>query len=245
MNRPHRQRTPAEIIRRKQTRRILWIASRDVDRNALEDDKDPRGKDSDADNGDDPVEISSSGPAKEEEADGRQDDGEEGWFETVLLRGRGGEGAEARVEVEVEVSGVDRGAEDASDDDTDEDEAELAEGEAIEGWIDEGEGFKEAVVDAVDEGGIKVHEGDGGVFVGDFEGFDQRAGKDGARGEVRLGDFAGGEEARGRGHGTETLGAAEEDCRGVCFGQEEVKENADRASELWEGEVNVSAGLMH
>lgn len=142
------------------------------------------------------MDISGGGPAEEEETDWREDGGEEGGFETVFLRRRGGEGAEARVEVEIEIRRVDGGAEDAGDDDADEDKAELAEGEAVEGGIDKGKGFKEAVIDAVDEGGIQVHKGDGRVFVGDLEGFDERAHEDGPRGEVRLGDFAGREETR-------------------------------------------------
>ena len=52
---------------------------------------------------------------------------------------------------------------------------------------------------------------------------------------MRLGDFASGEEARGARSGAEALGAAEEDFRGVGFGEEEVEEDADWTGKLGEG----------
>jgi len=49
---------------------------------------------------------------------------------------------------------------------------------------------------------------------------------------VCLGDFAGGEEARGAGSGAEALGAVVEYCGRVGFGEKEVEDNADWAGEL-------------
>ena len=55
--------------------------------------------------------------------------------------------------------------------------------------VDEGEDFEEGVVDAVDEGGVHVYEGDGGVFDCDLEGFDERVDGYGGGFEAFLIDF--------------------------------------------------------
>ena len=81
---------------------------------------------------------------------------------------------DVRHQVEVEVSDVGGHADAAGDEDAQEGDADLAEGEAIHDRVDEGEDFEEGVVDAVDEAGVEVHERDGGVLDGDFDGLDER-----------------------------------------------------------------------
>ena len=95
-----------------------------------------------------------------------------------------------RDKVEVEISPVNDCAEDASDEDAGEENAESAGVEAIEADVHDGEDFEERVVDAVDERGVQVDEGDGWIFEGDFEGFDQCIGEDRCGLEVLRVDLA-------------------------------------------------------
>lgn len=83
----------------------------------------------------------------------------------------------------------------------------------VEADIDDGEGFEKGVVDAVDETGIDVYEGDGGVFDGDFDGFDKGGEEDRGGLEIALVDLALRLEVQVSGKFAETLRTAEEDIR--------------------------------
>ena len=101
----------------------------------------------------------------------------------------------------------------------------------VVGRVDEGEDFEEGVVDSVDEGGVEVHEGDGGVLGGDFEGLDEGGEEHFGGFEVRLGDFGLRAEAGVAGQGAEAFGAAEEDVGGGSLGDEEEHEDEDGAGD--------------
>ena len=76
-------------------------------------------------------------------------------------------------EVVVQVGDVGEDAKATGHENTCEKDANGAEGEVVVDGVDEREDFEEGVVDPVDEGRVRVHEGDGGVFDGDFDGFDE------------------------------------------------------------------------
>ncbi len=97
--------------------------------------------------------------------------------------------------------------------------------------VDEGEDFEEGVVDSVDEGGVHVYEGDGGVFDCDFERFDERVDGHGGGFEALLVDFGLRSKTRVAGQGAEAVCPAEEDVRGGGFGDEEEHENEDGAGD--------------
>lgn len=204
----------------------MRIAHGHVDEDALEDDKGAAGVDGDADDGDDPMDGRVGRPGEDEEADDGAEDADQSGHEAVFLRAHA-VGEDVRDEVEVEVGDVGGDAEDAGDEDAEEDDARLADAEAVHGAVDEGEDFEEGVVDCVDDGGVDVDKGDGRVFDGDFEGFDQGVQGDGGGSEVPLGDFRMGHETVGVGQGAEPGGAAEEDVGGGGFGEEEKHGNED------------------
>lgn len=226
---PARQGTPEEVIRGKQTSRILRITQRHIHKDALHDDKARRSVDGDADGGRNPVDALAGGPRKQEEADrgtkgcGKRRD------QPALLDGEA-ELADARVHVEVEVAAVDGDAEDAGDEDAEEDEADLAEVHVVVDGVDEREDLEEGVVDAVDDGGVDLDEENGGVFECDFDGFDERVEEDVRDFHVALVDFGLGHEARVSGEGPETSGPAEENVGPTCLreGHKHGQENRRR-----------------
>ena len=138
---------------------------------------------------------------------------------------------DVRDEVPAEVGGVDSDADEAGDEDAGEDDANDAEGEAVHGWVDEGEDFEEGVVDAVDDGCVEVHEGDGWVFDCDFDGFDERVEDYGGGFQALLVYFRLGLQAGVVCEGAEAGGAAEEDVGCGGFGDEEEHEDEDGAGD--------------
>lgn len=78
-----------------------------------------------------------------------------------------------RDEPEVEIASVGSNSDRTSYDNAQEPDAQGAWAEMVEVDVDEGEDFEEGVVDAVDEAGVDIDERDGGVFDGDFHGFDE------------------------------------------------------------------------
>lgn len=150
----------------------MRVRERDVDEDALQDHEAGAAVDDDADDAGDPGQVGPCGPGEDEEAHGWQEGSDEGGHEAVFL---GAESVRHDVgdEVEVEIGDVGEGSEAAGDKDAGEEDADGAEGELVEGRVDEREDFEEGVVDAVDEGGVEVYEGDGWVFDGDFDGLDE------------------------------------------------------------------------
>ena len=144
--------------------------------------------DGDTDGRCDPVDSRICGPREEEETDWGSEGGEDCGDETMFL---GSQAAlhDVRDEIPVQVGGVGDDTDDAGDEDAGEDDADDAEGEVVVAGVDEGEDFEEGVVDSVDEGGVHVYEGDGGVFDCYFEGFDQRVDGHGGGFEALLIDF--------------------------------------------------------
>lgn len=160
-----------EVVAGEEGGGVLGVGEGHVDEDALEEDEAGSAVDDDADHGRDPGDVWACGPGEDEEAHGREEGGDQGRHEAVLL-GAEAAGQDVGHEVEVQVEYVDGDADEAGDEDAGEEDADGAEGEAVVDGVDEGEDFKEGVVDAVDEGGVEVHESDGGVFDGDFEGLD-------------------------------------------------------------------------
>ncbi len=66
---------PVKIIACEKASRIRWIGQRYVEEDALQDNKNAEGIDTDADNADNPVNMAISGPTKEEEADWEEEGG--------------------------------------------------------------------------------------------------------------------------------------------------------------------------
>ncbi len=219
-----------EIVAREQAGRVLRVAERHVDEDALHDDEDRGAVDGDADDGRDPVDVRVCGPGEDEEPEGGPEGGEEGGFEAGFLRAQAAF-EDVGDEVEVEVGDVGDDAQEAGDEDTGEDDANHAGGETVHGRVDEREDFEEGVVDAVDEGGVEVHERDGGVLDGDFDRFDQRVENDSGRLEALLVDFRLRFEAGVAGEFTQARRAAEEDVRGRGFGDAEEHEDEDGGGE--------------
>ena len=117
---PRGQRTPAQVIRRKQTRRVPRVCQGQVHEDALEEDEGAASIEGDADDADDPVDILFTGPAKPEHSCREECCGEEGRDKTGLL------GAEAVLldvgfQVVVDVGDVDDDADHTADDDASED----------------------------------------------------------------------------------------------------------------------------
>ena len=176
--RPREEDTPAreggaeEIVPGEEGSGVLWVGEGHVDEDALHDDEDGGAVDGDADGRCDPMDSRIRGPREEEETDWGTEGREEGGDETVFL---GAETAfhDVRDEIPVQVGAVGEDADDAGDEDAGEDDADDAEGEVVVARVDEGEDFEEGVVDPVHESRVHVYEGDGGVFDGYFEGFDE------------------------------------------------------------------------
>ena len=190
-----RERAPEEIVAREQAGRVLRVAERHVDEDALHDHEDGRAVYDDADGGRDPVDVGARGPGEYKQADGGAEGGDQGGHQTVLLDGES-LAADARVHVEVQVRDVDDDADQARDQDTQEKEAELAVVHAVVDWVDKREDLEEGVVDAVDDGGINLHEEDGRILDCDFERLDQGVDEHGAPVQVALVDFGLRHEAR-------------------------------------------------
>lgn len=226
---PARQRAPEEIVAREQTSRVLRVREGHVDEDALHDDEDGGAVDDYSNHARDPGDVRAGGPGEDEEADGREEAADEGGDEAVFL-GAEAVGEDIGHEVEVEVGAVDEDAEGAGDENAGEEDAQGAEGEAVVLQVDKGEDFEEGVVDAVDEGGVDIHKGDGGVFDCDFDGLDQGVDGDGSGLEPFLVDLGLGLEAVVVGELSQAGGAAEEDVGGGGFGNEEEHENEDGAS---------------
>lgn len=165
-------------------------------------------------------------PREQEEADDGAEDAGEGRHETMFRRAEAA-GQDIRDEVEVEVEDVGEDADETGDEDAEEDDAGLAEVEAVHGPVDEREDLEEGIVGGVDDGGVDVDEGDGGVFDGDLEGLDQRVDGDGRGLEVFLGYLRLCHEALVAGEFAQAGGAAEQDVRGRGFGRAEEHQDED------------------
>ena len=176
------------------------------------------------------MDVCVCGPGEDEEAERGPEGGEEGGFEAGFLRAQA-VFEDVGDEVKVKVGNVGGDAEEAGDEDAGEDDADHAEREAVHGRVDEGEDFEEGVVDTVDEGRVEVHKGDGGVFDGDFDGFDQGVDDDGGRLEALLVDFRLRFQAGIAGQFAQARGTAEQDVRGRGFGDAKKHEDEDRGGE--------------
>ena len=170
---PACQRRSEEVVAGEQGGCVLWVRERDVDEDALHDDEDGGGVDGDTNDWGDPVDIRVRRPGKDEEADRRPKGADESRLEPVFLRSEAVfQNIGDKVEVKVgEVRG-DTGA--TGYQDTQEDDTDCAEREAIHHRVDQRKNFEEGVIDAIDEAGIHVHEGDGWVFDCDLDRLDQR-----------------------------------------------------------------------
>lgn len=154
----------------------------------MEDDEAGTAVDDDADDAGDPGEVRAGRPGEDEEPHGREEGADERGDQAVLL---GAEPPRHDVgnEVVVQVGDVGEGAHGAGDEDAEEEHAHGADGEVVVDRVDEREDFEEGVVDSVDEGCVRVYEGDGRVFDGDFDGFDEGGYEDCKRLDVLLVDF--------------------------------------------------------
>ena len=150
----------------------MWIGKRHVDEYALHDDKDSCSVESDANDRGDPRNRRFSCPGEDEETDRRPKGGEESRDESVLLCSKT---ALHNIgdEVEVEIAGVDGNADDTRDEDTGEEDTEGTDTEAVKWDIDEGEDFKEGVVNSIDQTSVKIDKSNSRVLESDFKGFDQ------------------------------------------------------------------------
>lgn len=72
MNRTCRQRAAHEVVAREQTCRVLWVHERQIQEDALDDEKDADCGDDDADAACDPVDAWVGGPTEDEKADGHE-----------------------------------------------------------------------------------------------------------------------------------------------------------------------------
>lgn len=97
--------------------------------------------------------------------------------------------------------------------------------------VNDWEDFEEGVVDAVDEAGIDMYVRDGGVFDGDFDGFDESVEEDSRGVEIALVDFRLRFEVRVAGEFAETVRAAEEDIGRGSFGEADKHEQKHGASD--------------
>ena len=177
-----------EVVAGEEGGGVLGVGEGHVDEDALKEDEAGGAVDDDADDGRDPGDTWAGGPGEDEEAHGREEAGDQGRHEAVLL-GAEAAGQDVGHEVEVQVEHVDGDADEAGNEDAGEEDADGAEGEVVVDGVDEGEDFEEGVVDAVDEGGVEIHKGDGRVFDGDFEGFDDGGYEYFGRLDVLLVDF--------------------------------------------------------
>lgn len=101
----------------------------------------------------DPMDATARRPCEEKQACWQKDNREQGGYQAVLLR------AEAILldvwlQIEPDVRAVHSDANDGADDDARKDDSLLAEVEAVDADIDEGERLKVRVVDAVDKGRV-------------------------------------------------------------------------------------------
>lgn len=161
-----------EVVAGEERGGVLRVRQGHVDEDALEDHEAGAAVDDDADDAGDPGEVGPRGPGEDEEADGRQEGPDERGHEAVFLRAEPVR-HDVGDEVEVEVRDVGQHAEPAGDEDAGEEDADDAEGEVVVDGVDEREDLEEGVVDSVDQGRVQVHEGDGRVFDGDFDGLDE------------------------------------------------------------------------
>ncbi len=127
-------------------------------------------------------------PGEEEEADGGAEHREEGGLQSRFLRPEA-VFLDVGDQVEVEVGHVDRDPDQARHQDAQEHHADLAEREAVEDRVHQREDLEEGVVNPVDDRGVEVDEGDGRIFDGDLQGFDQGRDDDGSGVETVLVDF--------------------------------------------------------
>lgn len=188
MNCTSGERTPCEIVSSKQTRRVLRIHERQVEKDALDEQEDADGGKDDANAGHDPVDIRAAGPAKDEEANGDQEGDEEGGDQTALWSPETMQ-PDAGFHAGIDVPPVPRDAYDDADGDGEEGQAELAEVEMVHFVVDEGEGFEEGVEDAVDDCRVDGGKGDARVEQHEFKGTPEGLDGDGARREAGLVDF--------------------------------------------------------
>lgn len=131
-----------EVIGGEQTGSVHGVAERDVDEDALHDDKGGAAVNDNANGGNDPVDRGSGAPGKEEQADGWAKCGAEGGHEAGFLDTKAVLDS-ARVDVEVEICPVDGDAHDAGYENAEENKADFAEVHAVVDGEDEGEDLKD------------------------------------------------------------------------------------------------------
>lgn len=106
------------------------------------------------------------------DADGDEEDGDEGGFEAVLLAGFL-VAVGVVVGHEVDVGEVGEEADEAAEHDAGAGDGDLVEGEAVFGHVGDGQGVEEGVVGGVTEARVQVDEVDRWVEHADLHGFDE------------------------------------------------------------------------
>ena len=161
-----------EVVAGEEGGGVLRVRQGHVDEDALEDDEDGGAVEDDADDARDPGEVGPGGPGEDQEARRRQEAGDEGGHEAVFLRAEAAR-HDVGFEVEVQVRDVCQQSDNAGHQDAAEEDADGPQGETVENRIHERKDFEEGVVDSVHQGRVEVHKGDGRIFDGDFQGFDE------------------------------------------------------------------------
>ena len=108
------ERRSEEVIPGKQRSCILRVAERDIDKDALHDDKDRGGVDGNADDGGNPMDIGIGGPREDEESNGRAEAAKESGDEAVFLDAKAIL-PDIGFDIEIEVGDIDCDTDETSD----------------------------------------------------------------------------------------------------------------------------------
>ena len=119
----------------------------------MDEDEHANGENKDSDCRGDPVDIGTTCPAKNEEADWRENGGVEGRDQKAFWFGESS-GLNFDFKDKFEVTEVDGDRDPNSDGNDEEDETELTKGHMVVVYIDDWENFKEAIIYAIDNGDV-------------------------------------------------------------------------------------------